>query len=166
MRVRHLLAGFAVTASTVGLIGAGCGGSTDAGPTDAGSDVVSDKTVVVQDTGPDVGEPDTAVECVDADLNTINPADAEIGDSSASVGTCLACARTSCMSEISACNLDCSCKDGVITFATCVQTGSVIGCAMGLAGSNEGQALGLCLYSNCRPQCGQGNLILDAGDGG
>lgn len=165
MRVRHLLAGFAVTASTFGLVAAGCGGTTDSGPTDAGSDVVSDKAVTVQDTGLDAIE-DTAIACVDADLNTINPGDAAIGDGGASVGTCLQCARSSCPSQISACNADCACKDAVVGFAGCVQTMPVTTCGAALTGTSLGQDLALCLIGSCRPACGQGTIPSDAGDAG
>ena len=164
MRLRHWLAGFAVTASTFGLVAAGCGGTTDSGPTDAGNDTVSEKAVV-QDTGPDAVE-DTAIACVDADLNTINPGDAAIGDSGASVGTCLQCARTSCPTQISACNADCACKDAVVGFAGCVQTMPVTTCGAALTGTSLGQDLALCLIGSCRPACGQGAIPRDAGDAG
>lgn len=156
----------------VGALGVGCGGSSDdsATGTDSGSDVT-----VQQDTGaPDTGSPVDAGRCDDADIGNLSLTDAALGDSGASVGTCLSCTKASCSSQINSCNKSCQCKNDIDDALGCVaaQGGLNATCIGGLAGGGDkpAQDLGTCLYTACKNECGLGGFNLpdagDAGDGG
>ena len=90
---------------------------------------------------------------------------AAINDAGASVGTCLACTKASCGTQLAACNADCDCKNVVAGFFDCIQTpgGSLLGCAMGLGSNASAQSLGLCVYTGCKSACGVATRPSDGG---
>ena len=174
MRARHLVLGFATSALAATIIGVGCGGSSSdnsGGTPDASNgDAVVDHFTPPVDTGSDAPT-DAGVACtVDADLATFNPPDASIGDSGATTGGCVTCTRAQCGAELSDCNKDCACKQALIDFFACVQTGkSLLACGQsvstGLPPDTTAtlQALGLCIYGGCKTAC---NVPTLGGDGG
>ena len=181
MRARHLVLGFAtsalLTAAAATVIGVGCGGSSsdNSGTPDAsnGGDAVVDHFTPPVDAGTDAPK-DTGVACaVDADLNTFNPPDASIGDSGATTGGCVTCTRAKCGSELNDCNGDCDCKQALLDFFACIQTGkSLISCGQSVSAGLPPdttatlQALGLCLYGGCKTECNVPTLGGDAGKDG
>ena len=162
-----LLVGFP-TALATGVLGAGCGGSSD----DSASNADASQDVTAKDTATqDVVQIVDAGRCDDADLNTLSLPDAALGDSGASVGTCLDCTRGSCETQISACNASCQCKNDIDDALNCIaqQGGLNASCAGGLlsGGDVPAQNLGQCLYLSCQNECGLGGFNFgDAGDGG
>ncbi|MGH7281544.1 MAG: hypothetical protein ACRELY_08485, partial [Polyangiaceae bacterium] len=112
--------------------------------------------------------------CDDADLNTLSFPDASLGDSGASVGTCLDCTRGSCSGQITECNKSCQCKNDIDDAVNCIaaQGGLNATCAGGLLGGGDvpAQNLGECIYTACQNECGLGGFNFgdagDAGDGG
>jgi hypothetical protein len=165
MRVRHWLFVFSVGFGLAGAFGTGCGGTTDNGTgttTDGGGTPDVTKETAASDTysPPDTSTiSDAAVACaVDADLTTYAPPDAALGDSGKSVGTCIACIRSACPTQLSDCNNDCDCKGAVIDFIACVQAGdkTLIQCGYQVFGplgfSNlPAVHLGYCLQSSACP---------------
>lgn len=160
-----LLVGFP-TALATGAIGAGCGGSSDdsAAGQDASQDVTAKDTATQ-----DVVQIVDAARCDDADLNTLSLPDASLGDSGASVGTCLECTRGSCAEQITECNKDCACKNGIDDALSCIAEmgGLSASCAGSIGNDTSAQALGECIFAACPDECGLGGFSLpDGGDGG
>jgi hypothetical protein len=182
MRASGWLLGVAVVCATVGMVGAGCGGSSQESPSDAGS---ADAT---RDQGaPETGMPEAAMDAmdaaamdsgmacaVDADLTTAMVPDASIGDSGATTETCYACIESNCGSQLADCNADCTCKTNILGFVQCVGSGgSLTACGSGLAlsGDPATTALGRCvagpLLGGSGPGCLQpcGVTLPDGGSG-
>ncbi len=160
-----LLVGFPM-ACVSGALGAGCGGSSDdstGNTSDASQDVTAKDTSTA-----DVVQIQDAGRCDDADLNTLSLPDASLGDSGASVGTCLGCTRASCSEQITECNKDCECKNGIDDALNCVaEQGTLSASCVGSVGNDtNAQALGECIYLSCQNECGLGGFSLDGGDGG
>jgi hypothetical protein len=150
-----------------------CGGGDnttgDAGP-DATTDV-GQPDVVKLDAAPDVME----ASCTnDADLTAFLPsADASIDVDAGglNISACTGCLKTSCGTDINACNQDCDCRQGVIDFVTCIaQQTSITTCATNAltSGNTNLQALIGCASSNCISACipGDGGTQQDASSDG
>jgi hypothetical protein len=187
MRASQWLLGFATAGAVVGMVAAGCGGSSSNNePTDSGTDVSVDQGAAPE-TGPEAaveaGPMDTgSMACmVDADLTMIMVPDASIGDSGATTEGCYSCLNTTCSAQIAACNADCACKTEIINFLGCIGAGgTLITCGAGLLQSDSTtQQLGACAAGpalggsgpGCLKQCGvsgpppTGDAGTDAGGG-
>ncbi len=167
------------------VIAIACGGTaTSENPpgsgVDAGNDATSNNNVV--DSGDDSAVSseagDDAAACViDADILKLAPPDAAIDDAGASVGACLACAQTTCTSQLDTCNADCTCNQGFTCFANCI--GGIGNSLLSCAGSCFGSLAALeanptelgvvtCAGQSCGTQCGASGLLGGGGkkDGG
>jgi hypothetical protein len=161
MRASRWLLGLATTLATAGAVVSGCGGSTSGGNNNTAKDSggAADVTAAdVVDSGkPDVSEAaavdvvvqDTAPACsIDANITSLNIPDAQIGDSSASTDGCYSCIQTTCPSQLSACNADCTCNNDVGTLLTCIGSGtSVITCGTPIISGGASDTAGLLLIS-------------------
>ncbi len=143
-----------VPVAAVGALEA-CGGNEDNG--DAGPDATSDAP-------PDVAKEAAAETGVDAscgndaDLTQYLPsADASFDvDAGLNISACTGCLKTSCGTDINACNTDCDCRQSVIDAVTCVtQGGSFESCGGNaiLNGDQNVQNLFTCALSSCGPIC-------------
>ncbi|HEY1697148.1 MAG TPA: hypothetical protein VGG39_33540 [Polyangiaceae bacterium] len=191
MRASQWLLGLATTSAIVGAlsaIGPGCGGSTSngGGAKDSGTPDVTAQDSSKPETGPEAAAEaskdapaESAPTCtIDADITDLNIPDAEIGDSSASTDGCYTCIKTTCGSELSSCNTDCTCNGEVAGLLSCIGTGGAITtCGAGLlaGGANDpaGLALLLCVAGSafpggsgpgCTAECGY--TAPPKGDGG
>jgi hypothetical protein len=132
-----------------------CGGdnsATDAGP-DATTDVAND--VAKLDAGPDVQD----ATCEPIDLNQILPsADAgiDVDAGGFALAACTGCLKSSCSSQIDACNNSCDCQQDVMGLVTCIGGGGSISQCFGnaLASGNK-QIIDLigCASGNCLSAC-------------
>lgn len=144
-----------------------CGGSeTTPTPVDSGADVTLD---VAKDVTPDVGPVDAGC-LTDVSLNDLVPPDAAIGDSGATLPGCATCLKTSCSSDINACDKVCECRDAVNGVYKCLGQGKGFQqCAAAnfIGAGQETQSIGLslgqCATASCFGQCGLGSLLNDAG---
>jgi hypothetical protein len=137
-----------------GIVAGGCGDTDDTTKTPPTADSSTDGK-----TSSDAKAEAAPVECSDADITQLTVNDASLGDGGSSVGTCSACIKTNCLSELQACQEDCDCRDSVVGFFQCVSTGKAItACGGGLLTAGAmAQALGLCaVNSGCTAACGQG----------
>lgn len=169
MQKRLWLGVLVVGLPTAGIFGLGCGSSSSDDSTanvDSGSDVTAVDTSV-----PDVVAIADAGRCDDADLNSLSLPDASLGDSGATTASCVACMKEDCAGDITACNTDCACKDGVDDALNCVASagGLSLTCLTGLQGNTNATNLGECIYLGCKNECGlggfgDGGIIVDAGD--
>jgi hypothetical protein len=153
-----------------------CGGSSSDNPpanTDAGTTHNNPDTGVVADTSvadtnvADTNVADTSVCVPDADLFTINPADAAIGDSGASIGTCSACLKSKCKTQLTTCEKDCTCASTVActldkclgsandtqAFITCGVQKGCISLSGGAGGIAAGGAILTCIQGSCATEC-------------
>jgi hypothetical protein len=159
-RIQWLLGVSLATAAAI----VACGDSTTDTPpaADAGQDtsvVDSSKpdTGVVDSGLPDVVE-DSATCTSDADLNTLNPADAALGEAG-SVGTCVACGKTNCATELTACQGDCTCTNTLACFYDCIGQpgGSLLGCGQQCGADIQTpgptQDVILCIACGCTTEC-------------
>jgi hypothetical protein len=162
MQKRLWLGILVVGLPTAGIFGVACGGSSDdsAANADSGSDV----TTAADTSNADVVQVVDAGRCDDADLNDLSLPDASLGDSGASTATCVACMKASCAGDITQCNADCTCKDGVDDALNCVAGagGLSLSCLSGLQGNTNATNLGECIFLACKDACGLGGF----GDGG
>ncbi len=151
-----------------------CGGD-QATPTDASMP----KDTSVADTSVPDSSDATPPCAVDADLTQALKFDAAGIDSGGlNLQVCFDCLTTKCKSNIDACNADCDCKTGVVTFAGCVQGGAKIQTCgaqlvLGLSGASQGIATGLlgCAQGSCASECipsdgGSKDASKDTGGGG
>jgi hypothetical protein len=182
MRFSQWLLGGATAAAIAGSIASGCGGSTNNNtPVEAGADVAVDSPPeAAKEAAAETGPEDAASEAcaVDADLTTLQPPDAAIGDSGATASGCFSCIKSTCTTQLSACNADCTCKTAVEQFLACVAGGGqVTTCGAGLAqgGGTAGLPLGLCVAGSafpggsgpgCLHECGVSIPEGGAGEGG
>jgi hypothetical protein len=142
-----------------------CGSTT----TDNG-DAAKDGTTM--DQAADVA-PDVAVEagCEAGTLMGLIPEGGTADDSGIALAACFGCFQTNCSTQITACNADCSCREGVVDLVECIiQTADFTTCGENalLGGDTNLQALLGCAYSDCVSACapGDGGMITDAsGDG-
>jgi hypothetical protein len=151
-----------VSFGTAALIAA-CGGTSSNGNDnnkDAGSaDTSVADTAPAVDTGTDAGEDVDVPSCdTDANLSTLAPPDAALGDAGGSVGKCLACTRTSCSTEVSDCQSDCDCTSTAACLFDCLSQGSSpITCAGQCTGGGipQGATQGLlvCVVGSCADEC-------------
>jgi hypothetical protein len=167
-----------------GLVAIACGGTATSdnppgGGNDAGPDATNNNNPPIGSDGGDAsmpsGDDDSGACVIDADILTLAPPDAAIDDAGASVGECLACAQTTCSSQLSACNADCSCNSGFTCFANCIGgigntlltcVGSCFPGGISALESNPTE-LGVisCAGQSCTAQCGTAS-ILGGGGGG
>ncbi len=145
----------------VGALAWGCSGSTatpdsGTGPVDAAQDTT------VQTDASDASTPpkDAPPPCVnDANLNTYNPPDASVPDSSLNMGVCLGCLRTHCKSVIDSCQAICECRAAVTGTLDCIAKGEPIAaCATTLGGAGPetlaiGGSLLQCIQKDCTQEC-------------
>ncbi|MEO7113408.1 MAG: hypothetical protein ABI183_23415, partial [Polyangiaceae bacterium] len=103
--------------------------------------------------------------CDDADLNNLTLPEVALGDAGATTSTCVACMKEDCAGDITQCNKDCVCKDGVDDALNCVATagGLSVSCLTGLQGNTNATNLGTCIYLACKNECGLGGFSLDGG---
>lgn len=144
---------------------AACGGE-DNGNGDAGPDATTDvqPDIAKLDTGPDVLDASCAN---DVDLTQYLPsADASIDVDAGglNIAACTGCLKTSCGTDINACNGDCDCRQGVIDLVTCVGGGGDLqSCFLNAltSGNTDLQNLVGCASSSCLSIC-----LGTGGDGG
>ena len=166
-----------VPVAGIGLLEA-CGGTDDDkdGGADATTDAVPD---VAKDVTPDALDASCAN---DVDLTSFLPsADASFDvEAGINISACTGCLKSSCGTDINACNADCDCRQTIIDAVTCVtQGGSPSQCfgAALLSGDQTTQTLFTCALGNCGSICipGDGGTASDAakdaptdapGDGG
>jgi hypothetical protein len=160
------------------LVAVACGGTStsnnppgaDAGGDSSSSQNVGDASTVSNDGGGGDAEAIEDAACaVDADLLTLAPADAAINDAGASVGACLACAQTTCGTDLKTCNADCSCTTGFDCFAGCIGGvgNTLIDCAdqcfpggiTGIESNSAEKGVVLCAAQQCDNQCGAAGLL-------
>jgi hypothetical protein len=133
-----------------------CGSTSDNTMMDAMPDITT------QDVAPDVAKeaaPDAGPDlfCPDVSVSSLIPdggVDADTG--AVPLAACLGCFETNCSSQISACNKDCSCENGVISTVQCViMTGDYQTCFSNaiLGADSTEQALFLCALSDCKNVC-------------
>jgi len=170
MRTSGWLLGVAAVGAIFGMVGAGCGGSSQNNPTDAGAtDATKDQGV------PETGMPEAAMEAaamdamvcpIDADITSLPVPDASIGDSGKPVAGCVACIEQNCPTVIQMCNGSCACKEAFVSFAQCVQMGtSIVNCAQDLASAGIPLQELVCAYP-CQDPCGVTIPDGGFGDGG
>jgi hypothetical protein len=144
------------------------GGGADSGGATPGVDSGGDSASTV-----DAGQ-DSAPSCVigDADISTLSPPDASLNDAGASVGACIACAKTSCSADVTACNGDCPCNTALVCIFECIGGvgNTILTCAEQCGGlatvdSTEEALLG-CADSKCKAECGQGGGGMKPTDAG
>lgn len=135
-------------------------------PQDSGTPDVNAQTVADSSVADGAGDPDAddaAVCRPDASLVTVAPVDAALDDAGASVGTCLGCLKTSCGSQVSACNEDCACNGIFDCVFECLASvgASFEVCYLECGGSPTGggntleTALGTCTLGSCATECAQ-----------
>lgn len=129
-----------------------CGGNEDNG--DAGPDATSDAVPdVAKDSAPDV----TDAGCKnDVDLTSYLPsADASFDvDAGINISQCTGCLKTSCGTDINACNQDCDCRQDVVDVVTCVANGGAFQtCAIAALGNQNVQNLFSCALGSCSSVC-------------
>jgi hypothetical protein len=158
MRARNWILGSAATASLImACVGAGCGGSSENGPSpDAGQDVTVDHATPMPDAAPDVIM-DSAMMCaVDADLTMLH---IDAGDG----GACIACVQSHCSAAISDCNMDCDCKSAFLAFLACTgMGGSITTCGIQTLGNIDTTIQQE--FFTCAPPCASTcGVMLDGG---
>jgi len=153
------------------LFGGGCSSSSSDGSTptpDAAQDVTQTDTATA-----DVVQIIDAARCDDANIGDLSLPDASLGDSGASIGTCLSCTKASCSTQVTACNASCQCKNDIDDALGCVAAkgGLNASCIGGLLSGGDPSAtnLGQCIVAACKTECGLGGFTLpdgstDAGD--
>lgn len=132
--------------------------SGDDSGNDGGADATPDVTRDVQrlDTGPDVLDAGCAT---DVDLTQYLPsADAsiDVDAGGVNIAACTGCLKTSCGTNINACNQDCDCRTGVVNLVTCIAGGNALNnCAQEalLSGNQTLQNLVGCAAQNCISAC-------------
>jgi len=131
-----------------------CGGTEDNkdGGADATADAVPD---VAKEAAPDVLDASCAN---DVDLTSYLPsADASFDvDAGVNIAQCTGCLKSSCGTDINACNQDCDCRQSIIDAVTCItQGGSFQQCggAAILGGDQNVQNLFSCALGNCGSIC-------------
>jgi hypothetical protein len=130
--LRFVLAFLPANAAATALLAA-CGGTsaTIAPPAPDSGSPQSDASQSPDgsDGGPTAAEPDAFSEaapeggpqCVpDADLTMISLPDGSGGDSGVDVSACLACIRSTCAAQLTACSADCTCQVGIDDFVACL----------------------------------------------
>jgi len=182
MRIRLRSVAFIALAFPVAgmAIVSACGGDTT-NNNDAGPDATAD---VAKDVAPDVTKSDASdASCAnDVDLTQFLPsADASIDVDAGGLGNitqCTGCLKTSCGSDINACNADCACRQSIIDAVTCIGQGggfqqcggqailsgdqnvqSLFACALGSCSS-------ICIPSDAGPKDSGGDAPTDSGGGG
>jgi hypothetical protein len=152
-----------------------CGGSDE--PTDGGSDATTDVTqdIAKIESGPDVLDAGCQN---DVDLTQYLPsADASIDVDAGGfdIAACTGCLKSSCGTDINACNNDCDCRQGVVDAVTCVANGGAAQtCFLGALSSNNADLVNLvsCAAGSCQGAClgsggdaGKSDASADAADG-
>jgi hypothetical protein len=143
-----------VPVACIGVLEA-CGGNED--NKDAGPDATADATNdVAKDVAPDVLDASCAN---DVDLTQYLPsADASIDVDAGAVNLaqCTGCLKTSCGTDINACNADCDCRQTIIDAVTCVTQGGSPQTCFGQAllnGDQTTQNLFSCALGSCGSIC-------------
>ena len=154
-----------------------CGGDDNKG--DGGPDATTDAPAeAAKEAGPDVLDASCAN---DVDLTQYLPsADASFDvEAGINIGACTDCLKSSCGTDINACNADCDCRQTIIDAVTCItQGGSPQTCFTTalITGDQTTQDLFSCAIGSCGSVClpsdaGGGDAAKDApadapGDGG
>jgi len=143
-----------VPVAAVGVLEA-CGGEDNNG--DGGSDATTDVVAetATKEAGPDVLDASCGN---DVDLTQFLPsADASFDvDAGLNISACTGCLKTSCGTDINACNTDCECRQSIIDAITCVTQGGdfqTCGGAAILNGDQNVQNLFGCAIGNCGSIC-------------
>jgi hypothetical protein len=91
------------------------------------------------------------------DISKIAPLSAALGNAGATVGGCVACAETSCRSQLGACTADCPCATSAPAFVACLATESASpqDCKSLIENWLDMPSVQLvdCLGQSCRSQC-------------
>ena len=145
----------ALLAPVAGMAGLeACGGNENT--TDGGADATTD---AAPDVAPDVASDVKDASCGnDVDLTQYLPsADASIDvDAGVNISACTGCLKTSCGTDINACNTDCDCRQSIIDAVTCITQGGsfqTCGGAAILNGDQNVQNLFTCALGNCGSIC-------------
>jgi len=178
MRFRLSLAALVALTVPVGAmtVVAACGNGDNNGMPDATPDVTTMKDNSAPDVTPDV-TPDVAPEASCPDVNIAqylsNDAGFDVDAGGFALGACFDCFTSKCSSQITACSMDCSCENGVISTVECViaSPSSYETCFLTAISSGDMKEQNLigCAASNCVTACapGGGDASVDApGDGG
>jgi hypothetical protein len=95
------------------------------------------------------------------DLATLTLPATPISDAGATLSGCASCARSSCSSELAACNGDCLCQSEVPAFLACLNSGgyrfSECSTRLSFQAESTGLPLGNCLGQNCLTSCSPSN---------
>ena len=176
MRMRHFVFLASSAFVAIGLAMVGCGGSSDSTtpPPDAANDITA-----VDQSAPDVNDAanqDAGSDAceADGDLLNANVPDADLFDGGSSVGLCVGCIRSSCSTQVGACNDDCGCRSAIIDAYGCLSTNASdpTACFQNAATLPAGSrdiavAILLCAEQkcpSCQPPKGDGGR--DSGDAG
>ncbi|MGH7293480.1 MAG: hypothetical protein ACRELB_01035 [Polyangiaceae bacterium] len=175
MRASQWLLGLATTSAIFGAVAAGCGGSSSSGggtTKDSGPDVSAAETslpeaakeAAAETGGPQDAQAEACVP-VDADLTQLQVPDSGLPDAGIDIAACVSCLKTSCNSELQACNADCVCID---TIVGCLSGGSLsVSCVGAAALTNAAiQGLGICAQSACATPCTPAKPPTDGGGEG
>jgi hypothetical protein len=177
MRPGQLIFVLGITSTFLGAIAVGCGSSSSTSLADSGLAADGTAADALPETGNGIeasvdasAEASTSTDAgtdadalpliceIDADVTHLNVPDASIGDSGLSLAACYSCIQTSCGTEVTACQGDCTCKVSVQNFVTCLAGGKAItACALQVIGSSDPTTTGLftCLAtSTCTTICG------------
>ena len=179
MKLRLPSIAFLALLVPVACIGAleACGGDDTKG--DGGPDATTDAPAeAAKEAGPDVLDASCAN---DVDLTSFLPsADASFDvEAGINIAACTGCLKSSCGTDINACNADCDCRQSIIDAVTCISQGgsfqtcggtailngdqnvqNLFGCALGSCGS-------ICIPSDGGAKDSSSDAPTDApGDGG
>ena len=106
-----------------------------------------------------------AAECTDARITEPELPDAALGDSGATVASCVACVEESCGTEVATCQAECGCREAAIGFFRCLGAGATSS-ACSADAFGEGTSPGLLLLGSCLQQSACAASACGAGDGG
>ncbi len=158
--MRYRLPSIAFVALSLPLAGmaaiSACGGdnnpANDAGPDVTTADVAPDVTKDV------AAEATADASCAnDADLTQFLPsadASVDVDAGGLNLTACTGCLKSSCGTDINACNQDCTCRQDIIDAVQCVaQGGSFQLCAGGALSNSNALNLFTCALGSCSAEC-------------
>lgn len=167
MRIQFIVGIGCIGSFAVGMALAACGGtSTSADSKDASSNApIGDSSTDAADSV------DAAPTCDPNNDFLANIPAGPIGDAGATSEACVACTKSKCTAQVSACAADCPCQTiGSDVLKCYFESGSIPACASSLISvPKETQTVGLglfsCLQKSCQLEC-VGKPASDAGDAG